>query len=105
MSKGYTSDGKRRSSMTHARRKWTCVCGKDCLGNGGKSSHQRACRAYNEARLATTRDRLAKTETDPSYQRGFYVLVDIAAARRRDITMYEERLAAITAREAKKGGQ
>ncbi len=27
MAKGYTSDGKRISASTHARRSWTCVCG------------------------------------------------------------------------------
>lgn len=39
----YTSDGKRKSSMTHARRSWDCDCGQRCWGNGGKASHQRAC--------------------------------------------------------------
>lgn len=104
MSSRYAVGGKRKSSMVHASRTWACICGKTCRGNGGKSSHQRACRPWNEDRLATTRDRLAKTEADPSYQKGFYVLVDMAAARRRDIAMYEARLAAIAARDAKKGG-
>jgi hypothetical protein len=40
----YTADGKRKSSQTHARRSWTCPCGRTVRGNGGKSSHQRACR-------------------------------------------------------------
>lgn len=43
MSKAYTSDGRRRSSMTHARRTWRCTCGRTVAGNGGKSSHRRAC--------------------------------------------------------------
>ena len=43
MSTAYTINGKRRSSMTHARRTYTCVCGKECSGNGGWSSHKRAC--------------------------------------------------------------
>ena len=46
MSKGYTADGKRISASTHARRSWTCVCGKEVSGNGGRSSHQRACLGY-----------------------------------------------------------
>lgn len=43
MSKRYTSSGKRRSSMTHAQRTYECTCGKVVAGNGGKSSHRRAC--------------------------------------------------------------
>lgn len=46
MSAGYTNNGKRISSMGHARHTWTCVCGKKVRGNGGKSSHQRACHKY-----------------------------------------------------------
>lgn len=43
MSARYTGDGKRRSSQTHAKRTYTCTCGKTVAGNGGKSSHRRAC--------------------------------------------------------------
>lgn len=43
MSKAYTANGKRRSSMTHARRTYTCTCGRVVAGNGGKSSHRKAC--------------------------------------------------------------
>lgn len=43
MSSRYTADGKRRSSQTHAKRAHTCSCGKVVYGNGGKSSHRRAC--------------------------------------------------------------
>jgi hypothetical protein len=43
MSRAYTSDGKRRSSQTHARRVRTCACGRKLRGNGGWSSHLRAC--------------------------------------------------------------
>lgn len=45
----YTATGKRKSSMTHARRTYTCVCGKECRGNGGWSSHKRACAAWQAA--------------------------------------------------------
>jgi hypothetical protein len=48
MSKQYTADGKRRSSMTHARHTWTCQCGRVLNGNGGISSHKRACRTWME---------------------------------------------------------
>jgi hypothetical protein len=37
------ADGKRRSSMTHANRSYICTCGKTVSGNGGKSSHRKAC--------------------------------------------------------------
>lgn len=52
MSKGYTADGKRISASTHARRSWTCACGKEVFGNGGRSSHQRACLVYMGEMLA-----------------------------------------------------
>ena len=38
----YTGDGRRRSSMTHARRGHECsLCGKVVFGNGGKVAHGR----------------------------------------------------------------
>lgn len=43
MSVRYTSDGKRKSSMTHAKHAYLCSCGLIVHGNGGKSSHRRAC--------------------------------------------------------------
>jgi hypothetical protein len=43
MSKAYTSNGKRRSSMTHAKYGHECqFCGKVSFGNGGKVSHARS---------------------------------------------------------------
>lgn len=46
MSSRYTADGKRRSSMTHATRAYTCSgqdgCGKVVHGNGARSSHRAA---------------------------------------------------------------
>ncbi len=42
MSGAYTSDGRRRSSMTHAGRGHECsLCGKVVFGNGGVVSHGR----------------------------------------------------------------
>lgn len=42
MSKAYTADGKRRSSMTHARRGHECsICGRTVFGNGGRVAHGR----------------------------------------------------------------
>lgn len=52
MSTQYTTNGKRKSSMTHARRTYTCVCGKACRGNGGWSSHKAACQQWKAARTA-----------------------------------------------------
>lgn len=43
MSTRYTADGRRKSSMTHARHAYTCSCGKVVHGNGAKASHARAC--------------------------------------------------------------
>lgn len=38
----YTSDGRRRSAMTHASRAHTCeLCGRVVFGNGGQVSHGR----------------------------------------------------------------
>ena len=59
MSKQYTADGKRRSSMTHANHSWTCQCGRTVWGNGGKSSHQRACRVWGEYWLGRLNEMLA----------------------------------------------
>lgn len=43
MSGAYTSDGRRLSSMTHARRGHECdFCGRVSFGNGGQVSHARA---------------------------------------------------------------
>ena len=43
MSSAYTADGRRRSSMTHARRGHPCdLCDKTVFGNGGKVSHGRS---------------------------------------------------------------
>ena len=61
MSARYTSDGKRRSSMTHANHCWICPCGREVWGNGGKSSHQRACRIWAEQHLAGLERLLADT--------------------------------------------
>jgi len=42
MSNAYTSDGRRRSSMTHARRGHECsLCGRVVFGNGGQVAHGR----------------------------------------------------------------
>jgi hypothetical protein len=50
MSKAYTGNGKRRSSMTHAKRGHRCeFCGKVSFGNGGKVSHARHHVRHNEA--------------------------------------------------------
>jgi hypothetical protein len=61
MSRRYTADGKRKSSRTHARYTWTCMCGRVLNGNGGISSHKRACTAWMEYWLP----RLEKLLEDP----------------------------------------
>lgn len=43
MSRAYTADGRRRSSMTHARRGHECtLCGRVIFGNGGQVAHGRS---------------------------------------------------------------
>jgi hypothetical protein len=43
MSRTHTADGRRISSMTHARRQHTCpLCGQTGNGNGFEASHGRA---------------------------------------------------------------
>jgi hypothetical protein len=60
MSKQYTADGKRKSSMVHATHPWTCECGRTVMGNGGKSGHQRACRVWLEHWLGSLEKMLAR---------------------------------------------
>lgn len=48
MSSQYLSDGRRRSSMTHATHSQVCDCGRRVFGNGGWSSHARACLVYRQ---------------------------------------------------------
>ncbi|MDQ6949256.1 MAG: hypothetical protein M3256_24130, partial [Actinomycetota bacterium] len=70
MSGRYSASGKRISSMTHAKRSWTCTCGKVVTGNGGKSSHRRACagtylgsyEAYQQRLNAYEAERAGKVE-------------------------------------------
>ena len=59
MSNLYTADGKRRSSMTHANHTWVCPCGRTLRGNGGKSSHQRACADWAGEALRVAENMLA----------------------------------------------
>ena len=59
MSERYTADGKRKSSMTHAKYTWTCPCGMRVRGNGGRSSHQRACLVYAREALEVAEKMLA----------------------------------------------
>lgn len=58
----YTANGKRFSSMTHARRVHVCVCGKECRGNGGWSTHKRASVAWAEAIAARRAEHVASNE-------------------------------------------
>lgn len=61
----YTANGKRKSSMTHARRTHVCVCGKECRGNGGWSSHKKACAQYQAARAALLAQRGKHVDNAP----------------------------------------
>ncbi len=44
----------------HAQRSWTCPCGRTVFGNGGKGSHQRACRVFKESRVVSMERTLVK---------------------------------------------
>lgn len=44
------SDKRRASARKHASRAHECPCGKVCHGNGGWSSHKRACAVYQAIR-------------------------------------------------------
>ena len=46
------SDKRKAQARKHARREYTCSCGRVCLGNGGWSSHKRACPVLAEKRAA-----------------------------------------------------
>ena len=43
-------------------RSWTCACGRVVIGNGGRASHQRACREYKESNLAHLEDTVEKID-------------------------------------------
>lgn len=50
---GTVSEARKAQARKHASRVWTCsACGKPCRGNGGKTSHQRACQPFNEQMVA-----------------------------------------------------
>ena len=51
------------SGTGHLMVTWTCVCGRVCRGNGGRSSHQRACREWKLERLRRTEAALAQPDT------------------------------------------
>lgn len=56
------SGARTRAAKVHAGRGWTCPCGRTVFGNGGKSSHQRACRTFKADRLAALDRTLARIE-------------------------------------------
>lgn len=44
----FMSDYRKIAARKHARRQHRCVCGKVCRGNGGWSSHKRACALWRQ---------------------------------------------------------
>lgn len=46
------SDKRRAQAKKHAARAWMCNCGKVCHGNGGISSHKKACSYWMAAMVA-----------------------------------------------------
>ena len=49
---GIVSDKRRAQARKHADRSVTCLCGKVCHGNGGWSSHKKACSVWIAAMAA-----------------------------------------------------
>ena len=50
MSANVVSARRRAQAAKHAQRAYTCVGGKVCRGNGGWTSHKRACPHWAERR-------------------------------------------------------
>jgi len=53
---GIVSAKRREQARKHASRSFVCLCGKVCHGNGGSSSHKRACAlwiAAMDAKMST----------------------------------------------------
>lgn len=48
--KGVVSAKRRASARKHAAVVRSCFCGKVCKGNGGWSSHKRACKIFQHYR-------------------------------------------------------
>jgi hypothetical protein len=93
MSNLYTADGKRRSSMTHARHTWTCPCGRTVRGNGGKSSHQRACPDWAREALRIAEMMLAHW-SDPNDRASYSIAADKRAHHAAERDQLRERLSA-----------
>lgn len=49
MGMNIVSDKRRAAARKHATRVHTCSCGKTVRGNGGWSSHRKACRKNKES--------------------------------------------------------
>lgn len=64
---------KRASASKHADHAWTCPCGRTVHGNGGTSSHQRACRAYKQHRLDNLERVIADHESGVRPQREMFM--------------------------------
>ncbi len=56
----------RERASRHAQRSWTCPCGRIVFGNGGKGSHQRACRIFKESRVVSMERTLARMKDGES---------------------------------------
>jgi hypothetical protein len=54
---------RKRAAGRHASRSWICDCGRTLNGNGGISSHRRACPAWKKRVLERSRKALAEIES------------------------------------------
>ncbi|WP_432263482.1 hypothetical protein [Cupriavidus sp. TMH.W2] len=52
MAANIVSDKRKAQARKHAQVVHVCVCGKECRGNGGWSSHKRVCEQWKSARTA-----------------------------------------------------
>jgi hypothetical protein len=77
--------------MTHANHTWTCPCGRTVRGNGGKSSHQRACTVWAAEAL-----RIAEMMLDhwsyPNHRASYSVAADKRAQYAAERDQLRERL-------------
>lgn len=71
-----SGDIRRQRASRYADRSWTCPCGRTVWGNGGKSSHKRACRTYKQNRLDGLVETLAEIDAGTRGKRLRPVMVE-----------------------------
>lgn len=83
----------RRSSRRHAERSWICDCGRILNGNGGISSHRRACPTWKRRLLERLRRAVAEIEAMQPDERFFRFEQSRLPELRRRVAQLEEEVA------------